>query len=139
MCPVGAHQPSFTSLAQHLCLLNPSTFPLLFFLRPPPQGFTTREHLARALLEAICFQTREVLDAMRKDAKLAGLKVLRVDGGASKNDLLMQIQVGCVGAGMRGGGRGTRETDVEADVCHAQGRQARGTESAACGWWRIKE
>lgn len=57
-------------------------------------GFTTREHLARALLEAICFQTREVLDAMRKDAKLGNLKVLRVDGGASRNDLLMQIQVG---------------------------------------------
>ena len=68
--------------------------PLLPPTLAPPTGFTTREHLARALLEAICFQTREVLDAMRKDAKLAGLKVLRVDGGASKNDLLMQIQVG---------------------------------------------
>ena len=44
------------------------------------------------MLEAICFQTREVLEAMRKDADVAGLKLLRVDGGASRSDLLMQMQ-----------------------------------------------
>lgn len=55
-------------------------------------GYTTRAHIARAMLEAICFQSREVLDAMRKDADLNGLQLLRVDGGASRNDLLMQLQ-----------------------------------------------
>jgi hypothetical protein len=49
--------------------------------------------VARAMLEAVCFQTREVLDAMKQDARLE-LRALRVDGGATKNDLLMQLQVG---------------------------------------------
>jgi glycerol kinase len=44
------------------------------------------------MLEGICFQSREVLDAMRKDAHL-DLEVLRVDGGATVNNLLMQLQV----------------------------------------------
>ncbi|GIM04542.1 hypothetical protein Vretimale_9090 [Volvox reticuliferus] len=59
-------------------------------------SFTTRAHVVRAMLEAICFQTREVLDAMRRDAELdehhGGLTALRVDGGAAANDLLMQLQ-----------------------------------------------
>lgn len=46
----------------------------------------------RALLEAICWQTRDVVEAMRQDADLSGLKVLRVDGGASQNNLLMSLQ-----------------------------------------------
>ena len=65
-------------------------------------GFSTRAHVVRAMLEAICFQTREVLEAMRKDADVAGLKLLRVDGGASRGDLLMQMQV----EGLRGRGGG---------------------------------
>lgn len=56
-------------------------------------GFTNKCHIVRAALEAICFQSREVLDAMRKDANLDGIKLLKVDGGATKNDLLLQIQV----------------------------------------------
>ncbi len=56
-------------------------------------GFTTRAHIVRAMLEAICFQTREVLDAMRADADMAGMKLLRADGGATQNSLLMQLQV----------------------------------------------
>ncbi|GFR41737.1 hypothetical protein Agub_g2490 [Astrephomene gubernaculifera] len=56
-------------------------------------SFTTRAHVVRAMLEAICFQSREVLDAMRQDAGLqGGLAALRVDGGAAANDLLMQLQ-----------------------------------------------
>lgn len=52
--------------------------------------FSTSAHIARALLEAICFQTRDVLEAMQKDATTgpgAGLKLarLRVDGGATAN------------------------------------------------------
>ena len=52
---------------------------------------TTAAHIARAALEAIALQTNEVLDAMRADSGLE-LKELRVDGAASTNDLLMQIQ-----------------------------------------------
>ncbi|HJQ19467.1 MAG TPA: glycerol kinase GlpK [Gemmatimonadaceae bacterium] len=52
---------------------------------------TTKAHLARAALEAIALQTMDVLAAMQADAKIK-LKELRVDGGASANDLLMQMQ-----------------------------------------------
>lgn len=52
---------------------------------------TTRAHLARAALEAIAFQSVEVVRAMEKDAGRY-LKELRVDGGATANDLLMQTQ-----------------------------------------------
>jgi glycerol kinase len=51
----------------------------------------TAAHLARATLEAIAFQSRDVLDAMQADSGIT-LSELKVDGGASKNDLLMQIQ-----------------------------------------------
>ena len=44
-------------------------------------------------MEAICFQTREVLEAMKLDAQFDELKALKVDGGASRNATLMQIQV----------------------------------------------
>lgn len=59
--------------------------------------YTTKAHIARSMLEAICFQTREVLDAMKKDASNLDLKVLRVDGGASNNNLLMQMQADILG------------------------------------------
>jgi glycerol kinase len=52
---------------------------------------TTRAHLVRAALEAIAYQTREVLGAALADARLT-LEELRVDGGATANDLLMQFQ-----------------------------------------------
>lgn len=53
--------------------------------------FANKGHLARAVLEATAFQTREVLEAMEKDSKIR-LKVLRTDGGMVGNDLLMQFQ-----------------------------------------------
>jgi len=52
---------------------------------------TTAAHIARAALEAIAHQSADVLDAMQADSGLE-LKELRVDGGASRNDLLMQFQ-----------------------------------------------
>jgi glycerol kinase len=57
---------------------------------------TTKAHIARAALESIAFQSAEVLEAMQKDSgeKLAEL---RVDGGASANDLLMQFQADLLG------------------------------------------
>jgi glycerol kinase len=53
--------------------------------------YANKGHLARAVLEATAFQTREVLEAMEKDSKIK-LHVLRTDGGMVKNDLLMQFQ-----------------------------------------------
>ena len=50
-----------------------------------------KEHVIRATLESIAYQTKDVLEAMQQDAKLA-LKFLKVDGGASNNDFLMQFQ-----------------------------------------------
>jgi len=52
---------------------------------------TTRAHLARAALEAIAYQSRDVLDAMAADAK-ASLGEVKVDGGAIANDFLCQFQ-----------------------------------------------
>jgi glycerol kinase len=57
---------------------------------------TTREHIVRATLEAICYQTRDVLEAMRADSGIA-LASLRVDGGAARNNLLMQLQADILG------------------------------------------
>ena len=57
---------------------------------------TTAGHLARAALESIAFQSADVLDAMQKDAGTT-LSELRVDGGATANDLLMQFQADVLG------------------------------------------
>ncbi|XP_067297637.1 glycerol kinase isoform X1 [Pseudorasbora parva] len=53
--------------------------------------FTNRSHLAFAALEAVCFQTREILDAMNLDSGIH-LSQLQVDGGMTSNRLLMQLQ-----------------------------------------------
>jgi glycerol kinase len=57
---------------------------------------TTREHLIRATLESICFQTKDVLEAMVKDSGIQ-LSALKVDGGAVKNNFLMQLQSDILG------------------------------------------
>lgn len=57
---------------------------------------TTAAHIARAALEGIAYQTMDVINAMILDAGV-GLKELRVDGGAAKNDLLMQFQANVLG------------------------------------------
>jgi glycerol kinase len=57
---------------------------------------TSRAHIARAALEAIAFQSADVLEAMQNDAGQA-LTELRVDGGAAANDLLMQFQADILG------------------------------------------
>jgi len=56
----------------------------------------TRAHLVRATLEAICFQCREVADAMAADSGRP-FESLKVDGGATANDLLMQMQADILG------------------------------------------
>lgn len=57
---------------------------------------TTRAHIARAALEGIAFQTMDVLSVMELDAQIK-ISELRVDGGASTNNLLMQIQADLLG------------------------------------------
>ncbi|WP_018873033.1 glycerol kinase GlpK [Thioalkalivibrio sp. ALJ16] len=57
---------------------------------------TGKEHIARATLDALAYQTRDVIDAMVADSGVA-LDTLRVDGGAVRNDLLMQFQADILG------------------------------------------
>jgi len=57
---------------------------------------TTKAHVARAALESIAFQSYDVLEAMQRDAAQP-LTELRVDGGAARNDLLMQFQADVMG------------------------------------------
>jgi glycerol kinase len=57
---------------------------------------TTKAHVARAALDSIAYQTADVLEAMHKDSGIA-LSELRVDGGAARNDLLMQFQADVLG------------------------------------------
>ena len=57
---------------------------------------STRAHIARAALESIAFQSAELLDAMQKDSGVM-LQQLRVDGGASRNNLMMQFQADLLG------------------------------------------
>ncbi|MDX3006210.1 glycerol kinase GlpK, partial [Kribbella solani] len=58
--------------------------------------FNTNAHLARATLEAICYQSKDVADAMEKDSGVK-LDVLKVDGGVTANELCMQMQADILG------------------------------------------
>jgi glycerol kinase len=58
--------------------------------------FNTDAHLARATLESICYQTRDVVEAMAQDSGVR-LDVLKVDGGITVNELCMQIQADVLG------------------------------------------
>jgi glycerol kinase len=57
---------------------------------------TTREHLTRATLESIAYQTRDVVECLQADSGIS-LAQLRVDGGAARNDFLMQFQADLLG------------------------------------------
>lgn len=57
---------------------------------------STGAHLARAALEAVCFQTREILDSMQKDSGIV-LNKLQVDGGMTGNNTLLQLQADIAG------------------------------------------
>ncbi|OCF33467.1 glycerol kinase [Kwoniella heveanensis CBS 569] len=54
-------------------------------------SYTTSAHIARATLEAVCFQTRAVLDVIEKESETK-LETLKVDGGVTNSDLAMQLQ-----------------------------------------------
>jgi glycerol kinase len=58
--------------------------------------YNTNAHLARATLESICYQTRDVVEAMRQDSGVS-LDVLRVDGGVPANELCMELQADILG------------------------------------------
>ena len=58
--------------------------------------YVRKEHLVHATLESICYQTRDVLEAMHKESGVE-LKSLKVDGGAVKNNYLMQLQADILG------------------------------------------
>lgn len=58
--------------------------------------FNTNAHVARATLEAICYQSRDVAEAMAQDSGVT-LEVLKVDGGVTANELCMQIQADVLG------------------------------------------
>ena len=58
--------------------------------------YTNKAHIVRATLESICYQTREVLEAMNADSGVP-LKRLKVDGGATANNFLMQLQADILG------------------------------------------
>jgi glycerol kinase len=73
------------------------------YWRPDARGvvvgltrFSTRAHLARAALEAICYQSRDVVLAMEQDSGVK-LDSLRVDGGVTANDFAMQVQADILG------------------------------------------
>ncbi len=83
-----------------------------------------RRHLVRATLESIAYQTRDVIEAMNRDAGVP-LRELRVDGGAAANDFLMQFQADLLGVPV------VRPASVEATVAGAA--QLAGL---AVGFWR---
>ncbi len=61
---------------------------------------STKAHIARATLEAICYQTKEIIDAMVADSGVA-LTYMRVDGGITANDLCMQLQADIMGINVK--------------------------------------
>lgn len=89
--------------------------------------FADRSHITRAALEATCFQTREVVEAMQKDAgqELSGLCV---DGGMVANDLLMQMQADILGSSVQ------RPEMIETTVWGAALAAGIGI-----GWWEFSD
>lgn len=88
---------------------------------------TRRAHVARATLEAIAYQTCDILEVMQKEAKMP-LKSLRVDGGAAGNDFLMQFQADVLGIAVE------RPRTLETTALGAAGLAG-----LACGFWKTKE
>jgi glycerol kinase len=59
-------------------------------------SYTNKSHICRATLESVCFQSKEILDAMNCDSKLP-LASLKVDGGMTTNQLMLQLQADILG------------------------------------------
>ena len=88
---------------------------------------TTRGHIARAALEAIAFQSAELLRCMAADAGHP-LQELRVDGGASRNNLLLQFQADLLGVPV-----------VRPQVTETTALGAAYLAGLACGFWRSRD
>ncbi|WP_305045609.1 glycerol kinase GlpK [Geoalkalibacter sp.] len=86
--------------------------------------FITRGHFARAALEAVAYQTREVVDAMAADSGVS-LKALKVDGGMTANELLMQIQADVLGVPV-----------IRAKVAESTALGAAYAAGLAVGYWK---
>jgi glycerol kinase len=104
------------------------------YWRPDARGvmagltrFATREHVARAVLEATAYQTRDIVDAMNKDAGI-DLSVLKVDGGMVENELLMQFQADILGVPV-----------VRPKVTETTSLGAAYAAGIACGFWNKRE
>ncbi|XP_044763736.1 glycerol kinase-like [Coccinella septempunctata] len=87
---------------------------------------TTSNHIIRATLEAVCFQVRDILDAMCKDCKTP-LKRLKVDGGMTANSLLMQLQADLAGI-----------TVVKSAVLQSTALGAAMAAGSAVGYWNVQ-
>jgi glycerol kinase len=85
---------------------------------------TTSAHIARAALESIALQTMDVLTAMQADAG-SPIKELRVDGGATANDLMLQIQANVLQA-----------TVIRPDITETTAIGAAYLAGLAVGYWK---
>ena len=85
---------------------------------------TTAAHIARAALEGIAFQTMDIVGAMEKDAGVS-LKELKVDGGASRDNLLMQFQADILGASV-----------IRPEVTETTAKGASFLAGLAVGFWK---
>ncbi|MBB5785073.1 glycerol kinase GlpK [Nonomuraea jabiensis] len=86
--------------------------------------YNTDAHLARAALEAICYQSRDVVEAMQQDSGVV-LDVLKVDGGVTSNDLCMQFQSDILGVPVS---RPVVSETTALGAAYAAG--------LACGYWK---
>ncbi|MBV7333191.1 glycerol kinase GlpK [Chloroflexi bacterium TSY] len=89
--------------------------------------YVNRAHIVRAALESICYQTREVLDAMYADSGVS-LQALKVDGGATVNNFLMQRQADILGT-----------TVIRPKVAETTSLGAAYAAGLAIGFWEDKE
>ena len=87
---------------------------------------TTKAHICRAALEAVCFQSLELVECVQRDAS-THLEELRVDGGASTSDILMQIQADLMGCAI-----------VRPKVTETTAFGAAGLAGLAVGFWESK-
>ncbi len=87
-------------------------------------AYANKGHLARAVLEASAYQTRDVVEAMQRDSGVQ-LKQMRVDGGMSANSLLMQFQADILGVPV-----------VRPKVTETTALGAAYAAGLACGFWR---
>ena len=88
---------------------------------------TTRAHLARAALEAIAYQSRDVLDTMAQDSGVP-IRTLRVDGGAAANDFLCQFQADMLGVEV-----------LRPSITETTGLGAAGLAGLGAGLWKAEE